>query len=86
MTKEGGQFDMTFGEKSLTFNYPNRTQSTYDVTSIEGDKMVLEKGDQKINVVQKALTQLKHTVSTGFTFEQDGEDLVMWRYSARNQT
>jgi hypothetical protein len=56
MTKEDGQFDMTFGEKSLTFNYPNRTQSIYDVTAIEGDKMVLEKGDQKINVVQKALT------------------------------
>lgn len=58
MVKEGGlsdfdmgEFDLVFGEKNLTVNYPNRTQSIYDVSSFEGNKLILEKGDQKITVV-----------------------------------
>jgi hypothetical protein len=79
MVKEGGlssfdmgEFDLTFGERNLTVNYPNRTQSIYDVASIEGNKLILEKGDQKIMVVQNALTYLKHTVAASLnTYRSD---------------
>lgn len=95
MVKEGGlsnfdmgEFDLSFGERNLTVLYPNRTQSIYDVASIGDDRLILEKGEQKIMVVQNALAYLKHTVAAGFsTFESSddipdsdrGLDLVMWR-------
>ena len=101
MVKEGdqsnfdmGEFDLMFGERNLTVKYPNRTQSIYDVASIGDDRMILQKGDQKIMLVQNALAYLKHTVAAGFTFGADSgspdaqgegmksdttQDLVMWR-------
>jgi hypothetical protein len=56
-----GEIDMIFGDKNLTVKYPNRTQEIYDVSTIGGSSLILEKGNQTIKIVHNVLAYLKHT-------------------------
>jgi len=56
-----GEIDLVFGDKNLTVKYPNRTQEIYDVATIGGSSLILQKGNHTIKVVHNVLAYLKHT-------------------------